>query len=198
MTGPSRSFIEEARRQQIVDAAIETIAAVGYAKASFARIAAHARISPSLISYHFHSKDELIKTIAQTIDADLRGSVTAATEDARSHMEAARAVVVGFVHYVDHNRSQMLTLRQLETALVAADRANIGVLDEERGIADWQELLVAGQEAGEFRAFDARVMAASIMGMLGTIPRELFMTPDVEAKRLGDELATIVELAIRP
>ena len=36
------SFIEQARRRQIIDAAIDTIAAVGYANASFARIAAQA------------------------------------------------------------------------------------------------------------------------------------------------------------
>ncbi|MBV8945039.1 MAG: hypothetical protein JOZ95_06420, partial [Solirubrobacterales bacterium] len=34
-----RTFIERARRAQIVDAAIETIAAEGYARASLGRIA---------------------------------------------------------------------------------------------------------------------------------------------------------------
>jgi Bacterial regulatory proteins, tetR family len=48
---PERTFIEAARRNQIVAAAIDTIAEVGYARASFARIAARAGISPGLISY---------------------------------------------------------------------------------------------------------------------------------------------------
>ena len=39
-TGPKeRTFIENARRQQIVAAAIDTIAEVGFAQASLARIA---------------------------------------------------------------------------------------------------------------------------------------------------------------
>ena len=44
------SFIQAARRRQIIAAAIET--AVGYGQASLARIAEHADISKSVISYH--------------------------------------------------------------------------------------------------------------------------------------------------
>lgn len=165
--------------------------------ASFARISAQAGISPSLISYHFTSKDELIRTIAQTIDADLRQWVAAAAEGAESHLSAARAIVIGFVHFVDRNRSQMLTLRQLETALSPADRADVGVLDESSGIDSWEELLREGQAAGEFRALDTRVAAAAIMGMLATIPHELYVNRTTDVDRLADELATLVELGIR-
>src|SRR6202453_4771003 len=47
-----RTFIETARRAQIVAAAIDTIAELGYAQASFARIADRVGISRGLISYH--------------------------------------------------------------------------------------------------------------------------------------------------
>ncbi|HMK98465.1 MAG TPA: TetR family transcriptional regulator, partial [Acidimicrobiales bacterium] len=66
MTEPEterRTFIENARRQQIVGAAIDTIAEVGYAQASLARIAARLGISKGVISYHFASKDDLIKQV---------------------------------------------------------------------------------------------------------------------------------------
>ena len=61
--GPERTFIETARRAQIAAAAIDTIAGVGYAGASFARIAERAGISRGLISYHFAGKDDLIKQV---------------------------------------------------------------------------------------------------------------------------------------
>jgi AcrR family transcriptional regulator len=54
------TFIEEARRKQIVEAAMETIADSGYVNASLAEIAKSADISKGVISYHFESKDELI------------------------------------------------------------------------------------------------------------------------------------------
>ena len=58
-----RTFIETARRAQIVAAAIDTIAEVGYARASLVRIASRIGISRGLISYHFAGKDELIKEV---------------------------------------------------------------------------------------------------------------------------------------
>src|SRR5580704_18278268 len=63
-SGPkAQTFIENARRQQIVGAAIDTIAEVGYAQASLARIAARIGISKGVISYHFAGKDDLIKQV---------------------------------------------------------------------------------------------------------------------------------------
>ena len=190
------SFIEQARRRQIIEAAIDTIAAVGYANASFARIAAQAEISPSLISYHFRTRDELVVSVAQSIDADLRGWMAQAAGGATSHLDAARRIVTGFVRFVDRNRSAMLTLRQLDAGLSPAARAGVEALDPDRGIESWRDLLAAGQGAGEFRDFDARIMAAAVMGILGAVPRALFAAADIDVDRLADELATTVERAI--
>lgn len=55
-----RTFIEEARRSQIVACALDVIAEEGYGRASLARIAARAGISKGVISYHFADKDELM------------------------------------------------------------------------------------------------------------------------------------------
>jgi TetR/AcrR family transcriptional regulator, fatty acid metabolism regulator protein len=44
-TDHNRSFVSNARRAQIVEAAIETVAEVGYANASLARIAVRPGIS---------------------------------------------------------------------------------------------------------------------------------------------------------
>src|SRR5579872_5747351 len=63
-----RTFTETARRAQIVEAAIATIAEVGYAHTSFALIAKRAGLSSTgLISYHFASKDDLIAQVVATI-----------------------------------------------------------------------------------------------------------------------------------
>lgn len=57
------SFIEEARRRQIVETAIKTIATRGYSGTSLAEIAREAGISKGVISYHFEGKGELIEEI---------------------------------------------------------------------------------------------------------------------------------------
>lgn len=57
------SFIEAARRAQIIECAIETIAMLGYAQASLAQIAKRAGISKSVITYHFTGEEELIEQV---------------------------------------------------------------------------------------------------------------------------------------
>ena len=57
--GQRRSFIEEQRRSQIVDIAIQTIATQGFSQASLAEIAKEAGISKGVISYHFADNHKL-------------------------------------------------------------------------------------------------------------------------------------------
>src|SRR4051794_20324809 len=57
-----------ARRAQIITAAIDTIAELGYGNASFARIAKRAGISSTrLISYHFDDKAELVRAVVGAV-----------------------------------------------------------------------------------------------------------------------------------
>jgi TetR/AcrR family fatty acid metabolism transcriptional regulator len=61
------SFIEAARRAQIIECAMEAIACLGMAQASLAQIAAGAGISKGGISYYFGSKDALIDQVVAEI-----------------------------------------------------------------------------------------------------------------------------------
>ncbi len=55
-----QSFITEARREQIIKAAIEVLKEIGYVNTSLAKIARKANISTGLISYHFSGKEDLM------------------------------------------------------------------------------------------------------------------------------------------
>lgn len=62
MTNPARSGRRPGNpdtRLQILEAARETFATLGFAKASIRRIAASARVDPALVHHYFGSKDEL-------------------------------------------------------------------------------------------------------------------------------------------
>lgn len=159
---------------------------------TFARIAARAAISPSLISYHFRSKAELNRAIALAIEEHLEAFMAGASNGATSHLDAARRTVVAFVEYVDRYRVRMEALRQMDVALTPAERAGIGILDEESGVGRWQDLFTEGQRAGEFRDFGTRGVAVAVMGMLNAVPRELYRHPEADARRLGNELADLV------
>lgn len=55
-----QSFITEARREQIIKAAIEILKEIGYVNTSLAKIARKSNISTGLISYHFSGKEDLM------------------------------------------------------------------------------------------------------------------------------------------
>ena len=54
-----RTFIEKARRRQILDVALELFSKHGYNQTSLSDISAAVGVSKGVISYHFHGKAEL-------------------------------------------------------------------------------------------------------------------------------------------
>ena len=59
-TTGQKSFIEQARREQIVDAAIDVLYESGFAAASLGAIAERIGVSKGVLSYHFAGKRELL------------------------------------------------------------------------------------------------------------------------------------------
>lgn len=192
-----RSFIEEMRRRQIVDAAIATIAEHGPANASFSKIAGSVGISPSLISYHFASRAELVAAVAYTMNADLDAALEQATVGADSYLAAARLLVDGFVRYADRNRNHMLAMQRLTVGSGPSDREAAAVLDQEHAITEWEQFLRDGQQAGEFRVFDLRTVALCLHTLLEGVVRELFVNPDLDLDRFATQVADFAERAIR-
>src|SRR5579862_6281914 len=110
-----RTFIETARRAQIVAAAIETIAAVGYSQASLARIAERAGISKGVIGYHFAGKDDLLREVV--------AEVLARAEEYMVPLIRAHSAEDGFVHaYVESNLAFIGAYRDHVIAIVEIDR----------------------------------------------------------------------------
>lgn len=185
------SFVEAARRAQIVEAAIETIAAVGYAKASFVRIAARAGVSAALISYHFANKQELIEQVVRSVNEDMERTLERRADSAGDVLGALRALIEGFVHYCAEHPARLIAVGRIEDAEGSGDD------EHEKSVGEFEQLLRDGQAAGAFRAFSARLMAVSLLAALEAVPTELAAHPDTDTDRYADELATTFELAVR-
>lgn len=185
----TRSFIEQARRAQIVHAAVETIAELGFARASFVRIAGRAKISPGLISYHFAGKDELIAQVVADIDTAMNQAIEERAAGAATYLDAMRAMITSLVHFCAEHRTEMYALREIS--------ANGGPVDRDTSIAQLAGMLREGQECGEFREFDPHLMAVTLNAALEAAPRELYSRPDTDVDRYADELAETFVLAVR-
>ncbi len=180
------------RRAQIVEAAIAVIAEVGYARASFARIADHAGLSSTrLISYHFNSRSDLMDAVVVDVIGRIGRHVGERIALQSTAAGRLREYILAVVCFIDHQRASMVALAEVVLGAgfeegIAADRsATEGV----------EAILLQGQQTGEFRRFDARVMATTVQRSVDGLPFLLRSEPDLDCAGYAAELVTLFELA---
>jgi AcrR family transcriptional regulator len=195
-----RTFTELARRAQIVEAAIEVIADVGYANASFARIARRAGLSSTgVISYHFEGKEDLLgEVIAEGLrvaGSFVRSRVegeSGAPARLRAYIEASLALV----------RAHPRHFRALQQILAARDEQGRRTVDPtpvRKVQMTVEDILRRGQAEGTLRTdFDARIMALTIRAALGEVHNEVRADPDLDLDAYARELVRTFDLATEP
>lgn len=189
-----RTFTETARRAQIVAAAIETIADVGYARASFAQIAKRAGLSSTgLISYHFAGKDELIAQIVAETYTAIGQFMTRRMEHQSTAAGALQTYIWANVEFIGTHRTQMKAL--LDIFLNGG--IHYDATTEQAVVSPVEGILRRGQASGEFREFDVRVMAAVIQRSIDGLPLLLASLPDLDVDAYGREVVTLFDLATR-
>jgi AcrR family transcriptional regulator len=193
-----RSFIEQARRAQIITATIGTIAEIGYAKASFVQIARRAGISPGLITYHFAKREELMKQVMLTVHDSMDQSLTARSENADGYAAALRALIEGFVHYCAEHPAELIAISQIAAAARDAEAARTWSEEQHAStLTELENMFREGQDCGELREFSPRVMAVSVIAAMEATPAELMARPDTDVAQYAKELADLFELAVR-
>jgi AcrR family transcriptional regulator len=189
-----RTFTETARRAQIVGSAIETIAALGYARASFTQIAKRAGLSSTgLISYHFAGKDELINEVVIAVYTAISDFMTERMRAASTPTQALRTYIEGNVEFIGAHRTQMKAL--MEIFMNGALAYDTGA--EQTVVSPIEDILRGGQRSGEFRAFDPTVMATVIQRAVDGLPFLMASVPDLDVNAYAAEVATLFDLATR-
>ena len=192
------SFIEQARRAQIIDCAIETIAELGFAQASLAQIARRAGVSTGVTLYYFGGKDDLIRAVAAQIfeagAAFMTGPVNAAETPAAA-IEAFIRLSVRFIADKPALPRAMMNIIRAGVDQGGGPRFDPGVTRARR--EGFESILTWGQAVGAFRRFDVSVMAATIIESLDFIPSRLASEPDLDLVAYADELVELFHRAIR-
>lgn len=195
--GQKRSFIEEARREQIIGAAVETIAEHGYGNASLARIAEREGISKGVISYHFKGKDELIEEVVQEIFQGIVGAVIPRVMAAGDPRESLREHITAVGEYMYANRSQVIALSEIFFgARTAEGQATYGGRASEPLYEGVERYFTEGQESGIFRSFDPRAMAVTLQSSLDGAFAYWVMNPEHDLTAHIAELAEVMDRAV--
>lgn len=192
--GPS--FIEEARRAQIMSCAIEVIAELGYGQASLARIAERAGISKGVISYHFAGKDELIAEVAGQVVADAEAQMRPAVDAATDAAGKLAAFITANLEFIGTHRNKLAALAEIQANARGADGEPLPDVVGERGaIAGLERILRFGQRTGQFRSFSTRVMAVSIRAALDAVSAQLMRDPRLDLAGYARELVGLFAAA---
>ncbi|MEV8635363.1 TetR/AcrR family transcriptional regulator [Streptosporangium sp. NPDC051023] len=194
----AKSFIERARRAQIIASAIEVIAEQGFANASLARIAKHAGISKGVISYHFTGKDELMEEVVDQVYADILHYVLDRMEGHESATALLRTQITAVAQHMHEHRSQVKALGEIFYNLRLPDGSpRYGVAASEELFQSLEHIYRLGQETGEFRRFDLRVMAVSHAAAVDNMFAYWSTHPDHDLDAHARELADLFEHAAR-
>lgn len=167
MSATKPTLIEEVRRRQIVDTAIETIAAQGYSNTTLGAIAAAAGVSTGVISYHFKNKDDLI-------EQSIRKLYEAPNEHVMSRVEAEltcrgrlRAYIEANVEFMRGHRTHSVALIYSFGSISSEETRHRVMTRQHAKIRKYlSRLLKAGQDAGEFGPFDADTLSQIIFAAL--------------------------------
>lgn len=193
-----RTFLDQARRTQIVASAIAVIADRGFANASLAAIAEHAGTSKGVVLYHFTGRDEVIEQVVAEV-------LTVATNAVRPQVAAQptargklRTYIEARIGFLSTHRAHMQALLEIWIGFRRSDgHVQLDERASEPTLHAIEELLTAGQRAGEFRPFPTRPMAVAISQAIDGALLQLIAHPDMDLPAFAAELVTIFELATR-
>jgi len=194
-----RTFVDIARRAQLIECTIDAIDDVGYQKASLAEIARRAGITKGAIFYHFANRDELIEAVFAHVLTSGTELIMARIRAAETPRAQLRAYVEAFVASLHINPRGIRVLYAIGDHITDDEGRPRLVHDhglQEAAIAPIVDILRRGQEAGEFGEFEPRSMAMMIRATLEAMPTYVLAYPDLDIDAYGADLVTFFERAM--
>jgi AcrR family transcriptional regulator len=190
-------IVEAARRAQIIECAIETIAETGFVEASLARIAQQAGVSTGVISYYFDGRDALMRAMAAHVLTTVQVFIQPRVDLSRGPRAALQSALAAFVGATAAYPKHLVALWKI----AMAGRLDLYPTDyrpmENARSRAFRNILEWGQREGTFRAFDMVSMVGAIIGALDSILMRLNAGQQFDVEAAGRELAEIFDRATR-
>lgn len=170
-------LIADARKEQIINAAIEVLRDIGYVSTSLSKIASKAQTSTGLISYHFSGKEDLMNHIILYLVEEEKTFIKEKVENEKTYMTKLMAFIEAGIEYRDIKRGNITALLEIVFNLRTPDNVPYfgAEMNPEEEVSVWlEEILLEGQKAKEFNDFDIKVVGMMIRGAISlsmSLPR---------------------------
>ena len=193
-----KSFIERARREQIVNAAIDVLYESGFAAASLGAIAERIGVSKGVLSYHFAGKSELLREVVAHVLTEASLYMRPRIEATSSYLDALRIYVTSNLEYIGANRRKIIAFTEIVNGMPPGGSEPPPYGEGHRqAVAGLQRLLEGGQAAGEFGEFSAYVAAVSVRASIDALSGLLRVDPAMDVGAYGAQLLGLYERAVR-
>jgi AcrR family transcriptional regulator len=193
----SRTFTENARRDQLIAVTLDLVAEHGRRGLSLQRIADAAGISKAAVLYYFPSKDAVVAAAYGTVISDLVAHVGAAVEAAP---DAATAIEAYLDSLLAHLAADARRARLLAEALGSdeAPVADAGPSAPRR----WEALsglISTAQRDGTVRAdADPRLSAIMLCGLVDAVVAASWENPTMRLEDSRPQVTAFARRALRP
>lgn len=187
-----------ARRAQIIAAAIEVLAELGYGQTTFARIAERAGISSTrLISYHFAGKDELIQAAAEEAMGAAVAFMQPRIRAADGHWDRVAAYITSNLEFMRDRPGHIRAIVEIANNARAGDGRPYALEGPVSAVALLEQEFHDGQDDGAYLAFDPHVMAITLRAAIDNVAVQYSLDPGLDLDHVAAELVTLFGRAIR-
>jgi AcrR family transcriptional regulator len=211
-TNRDLSLAASARRGQLVDCAVDALCAVGFAGTSIGEVARRAGVSKGVVTYHFPTKDALLKQVvmelyeragrqiaaATTLDPSLpaaeAGSPDAGDEAVGSSVSwrILHGYITSNLAFVAENRRHVRAAMEVLGNLRSTDGSlEFAPKGPDPVTAHLEGLIRDGIQRGDFAAVDPSAMAVIIRSVIDTAAARSVADPDFDQAALTETLLTI-------
>ncbi|MBM7839798.1 AcrR family transcriptional regulator [Alkalihalobacillus xiaoxiensis] len=165
-------LIADARKEQIITAAIAVLNEIGYINTSLSKIAKQANISTGLISYHFSGKEDLMRNTLMYLVLKERAFIKEKVESKQTYQEKLLTFIEAGIAYQGTNGTNTNALLEIVFNGRTPDNVPyyLAEIDEREELqALLIEILSKGTESKEFADVDPYVTALMIRSSISSV-----------------------------
>ena len=181
-----------ARRQQLLNVALEVFSGAGYHATTMDDVAATAGVTKPVLYQHFNSKRELYLHLVDDVGDRMAAAITDKTALVESPREQVEAGIAAYFDFVAENRAAFLLLFE------GADRSDADVAEAVNRIEDSMAELVAPLIAAGIESDQQRALAYGVVGAAEAAGRAWSTGKlSIESSKLAAEIAELAWSGLR-